>query len=223
MKRPPPTEPWLVSAAGKRAAGLASVSDLGGGLGVSIKNFWQSFPAGLEVRKASSAAAELVAWLWSPDAPAMDMRFYDAAGHGLDAAYEDAQPGLSTAYGVARTSELTLYPTGAWPGRTETAAMANAGSALPLLACSPEYIHSTGVLGVWSLPDRSTAFKKSIEDGLDSVLAYYERQVEDRSWYGFWQYGDFMHSYSSPRHQWHYDWGGHAWDNTELGAPLWLW
>ena len=84
-------------------------------------------------------------------------------------------------------------------------------------------MHSTGVFGVWSLPDRSTAFKKSIEDGLDSVLAFYERQVEDRSWYGFWQYGDFMHSYSAPRHVWHYDWGGHAWDNTELGAPLWLW
>jgi hypothetical protein len=32
-----------------------------------------------------------------------------------------------------------------------------------------------------------------------------------------------MHSYSAPRHVWHYDWGGHAWDNTELGAPLWLW
>jgi hypothetical protein len=73
------------------------------------------------------------------------------------------------------------------------------------------------------LPNRSTPFKKSIEDGLDSVLAYYQRQVDDRSWYGFWQYGDFIHSYSAARHVWHYDWGGHAWDNTELGAPLWLW
>ena len=138
--------------------------------------------------------------------------------------YEDVQPGLSTAYGVARTSELTLYPGAAlagagrrrWRWRTPAAQ-------LPLLACTPEYIHSTGVFGVWSLPDRSTPFKKSIEDGLDSVLAYYEKQVDDRSWYGFWQYGDFMHSYSAPRHVWHYDWGGHAWDNTELGAPLWLW
>jgi hypothetical protein len=109
------------------------------------------------------------------------------------------------------------------PARTDTVAMANAGSQMPLLACSPEYIHSTGVFGVWSLPDRSTPFKKSIEDGLDSVLSYYEQQVDDRSWYGFWQFGDFMHSYSAPRHVWHYDWGGHAWDNTELGAPLWLW
>jgi hypothetical protein len=153
----------------------------------------------------------------------MDMRFYDTHGHDLDAAYEDAQPGLSTAYGVARTSELTLYPMSVWPERAETARMAEEGNRLPLLACPPEHIHAAGVFGVWSLPDRSTAFKKSIEDGLDSVLAYYQKQVDDRAWYGFWLYGDFVHSYSAARHMWHYDWGGHAWDNTELGAPLWLW
>jgi hypothetical protein len=223
VKRTGPKSTWLFSAAGKRAAGLASVSDLNGGLGVSIKNFWQSFPTGLEVRQASSPTAKLVAWLWSPDDPEMDMRFYDTHGHGLDAAYEDAQAGLSTAYGVARTSELTLYPSATWPTRPDTVAMANSGAQLPLLACSPEYVHSTGVFGTWSLPDRSTAFRRSLEEGLDSVLAYYEKQVDERSWYGFWQYGDFIHSYSAARHVWHYDWGGHAWDNTELGAPLWLW
>jgi hypothetical protein len=223
IKRTGPESTWLFSAAGKRAPGLVYAGDPSGGLSVSIKNFWQSFPAGLEVQHASSPAAKLVAWLWSPDAPEMDMRFYDTHGHGLDAAYEDAQPGLSTAYGVARTSELTLYASAAFPARPDTVAMAAAGTHLPLLACSPEYVHSTCVFGVWSLPDRSTPFKKSIEDGLDSVLAYYEGQVDDRSWYGFWQYGDFIHSYSAARHVWHYDWGGHAWDNTELGAPLWLW
>ena len=60
-------------------------------------------------------------------------------------------------------------------------------------------------------------------DLIPSLGYYYQRQVDERDWYGFWQYGDFMHSYSAPRHVWHYDWGGHAWDNTELGAPLWLW
>lgn len=223
VKRTNPKSTWLFSAAGRRAAGLVSLCDLNGGLAVSVRNFWQSYPSGLEVQGASGSSPKLIAWLWSPDGPEMDMRFYDTHGHGLDAAYEDAQPGLSTAYGVARTSELTLYALGGWPERSESAAMAEEGGRLPLLACSPEYIHSTGVFGVWSLPDRSTAFKKSIEDGLDSVLAYYQRQVDERSWYGFWQYGDFMHSYSAPRHQWHYDWGGHAWDNTELAAPLWLW
>jgi YetA-like protein len=223
VKRTNPKSAWVFSNAGQRAPGLAFVGDLGGGLTVSVRNFWQSFPSALEIRHASASSAQLVAWLWSPDGPEMDMRFYDTHAHGLDASYEDVQPGLSTAYGVARTSELTLSACAAWPSKANTVALAEAGQQRPLLACSPEYVHSCGVFGVWSLPDRSTEFKKSIEDGLDSVLAYYQRQVDDRSWYGFWQYGDFMHSYSFARHVWHYDWGGHAWDNTELGAPLWLW
>lgn len=223
VKRTNPKSTWLFSAAGTRSEGLVFVGDLGGGLALSVKDFWQSYPAGLEVQGASNASAKLTTWLWSPDGPPMDMRHYDTHAHGLDASYEDVQPGLSTAHGVARTSELTLYACDHWPTRAETAAMAEEGTRRPLLGCTPEYIHSTGVLGVWSVADRSTAFRKSIEDGLDSVLAFYQRQVDDRSWYGFWQYGDFLHSYSAPRHVWHYDWGGHAWDNTELGAPLWLW
>lgn len=214
---------WIFSAAGTRAPGLVYVGDFGGGLAISVRNFWQSYPSALEVHNAASPRATVTAWLWSPDGPEMDMRFYDTHGHGLQAAYEDAQPGLSTAYGVARTSELTLCAYPSHPAKTETVALAQASSELPLLAASPAHLHSTGVLGTWSLPDRATPFKKSIEDGLDSVLAYYQRQVDDRAWYGFWQFGDFIHSYSAPRHMWHYDWGGHAWDNTELGAPLWLW
>ncbi len=223
VKRTNPKSTWLFSAAGRRAPGFAFVGDLSGGLGLSVKNFWQSYPASLEVRHASGAAAELIAWLWSPDGPEMDMRHYDIVAHGLLTSYEDVQPGLSRAYGVARTSELTLYPARALPARTATVAMAKTGTELPLLACTPDYLHSTGVFGVWSLPDRSTPFKKTVEEGLDAVLAYYAKQVDQHHWYGFWQYGDFMHSYSAPRHMWHYDWGGHAWDNTELGTPLWLW
>jgi hypothetical protein len=223
VKRTNPKSTWLFSAAGQRSAGLAYVGDLKGGLGLSVKNFWQSSPAELEVDHASTPNAQLIAWLWSPDGPQMDMRHYDVVAHGLNASYEDVQPGLSTAYGVARTSDLTLFPQGAVPTRPATVALAKAGTERPLLAATPEYVHSTGVFGAWSLPDRSTPFKKGIEDGLDSVLAYYQRQVDDHDWYGFWQYGDYMHSYSAPRHTWHYDWGGHAWDNTELGTSLWVW
>ena len=223
VKRTNPKSTWLASDAGTRAAGYAFVGDLSGGLGVSVKNFWQSYPAELEVRHAAQPAAQLIAWLWSPDGPEMDMRHYDTSAHGLDASYEDVQPGFSTAYGVARTSELTLFPAAALPAKADAVAQAEAGTQRPLLVATPDYLHSCGVFGVWSLVDRSTPFKAAIEDGLDSVLSYYEHQVDERNWYGFWQFGDFMHSYSAPRHKWRYDWGGHAWDNTELGAPLWLW
>ena len=224
VKRTNSKSTWLFSAAGKRASGFAFVGDLTGGLALCVKNFWQSYPSGLEIRQASKPVADLIAWLWSPDGPQMDMRHYDLVAHGLAASYEDVQPGLSTAYGVSRTSELTLYPSNSTlPTRTSAVAQAEAGSSLPLLVATPPYIHSTGVLGVWSLPDRSTPFKKALEEGLDQVLAFYAKQVDSRHWYGFWQFGDFMHSYSAARHVWHYDWGGHAWDNTELGTPLWLW
>ena len=32
-----------------------------------------------------------------------------------------------------------------------------------------------------------------------------------------------MHAYDPVRHEWKYDVGGFAWDNTELGSNLWLW
>ncbi len=223
FKRTNPQSTWLFSAAGRRASGLVYVGDTQGGLGLSVKNFWQSYPDELEVRNARGSAARLTAWLWSPDGEAMDLRHYDTEGHGLPATYEDVQPGLSTPFGVARTSELTLFPTAGIPTKAETVALAASGTKLPVLAASPAYLHSTGVFGIWSLPDRSTPLKQKVEDRLDSVLAYYEQQVEERRWYGFWQYGDFIHSYNRAGHVWYYDFGGHAWDNTELGAPLWLW
>jgi hypothetical protein len=224
VKRTNPKSTWIASWAGGRSSGLAYVGDLGGGLAVSVKNFWQTYPAALEVTKASSKEAGLTAWLWSPDGHQMDMRHYDLVAHTLAASYEDVQPGMSTAYGVSKTSELTLFPNATGlPTRATAAAQAQHGSELPLLAASPEYIHSTGVFGIWSIPDRSTPFKKGIEEGLDQVLAFFMKQVDSRKWYGYWHYGDVMHSYSSARHVWHYDWGGHAWDNTELGTPLWLW
>lgn len=214
---------WVFAGAGKRASGLAFVGDVSGGLAVSVKDFWQSYPAELEVRDAAKDTAHLTAWLWSPDGPAMDMRHYATRAHGLAATYEDVQPGMSQACGVARTSELTIYPTAGVPTRAAMVAMADAGTRRALLAAAPAYLHDTGALGVWSLPDRSTPLKAAVEDKLDSTLAYYRQQVDERYWYGFWYYGDFIHSYNSAAHAWYYDYGGHAWDNTELGTVLWMW
>lgn len=223
VKRTNAQSTWIFSDAGKRASGLAFVGDVTGGLAVSVKDFWQSFPAGFEVHGAAGNAAELTAWLWSPDAPAMDMRHYDTRAHGLGATYEDVQDGMSLAYGVAKTSEFTLYPTAAVPARQQLAAMAKAGTARALLAASPAYIHSAGVFGVWDPVNRATPARAAVEDKLDSVLAFYKQQQDDRHWYGFWTYGDYIHSYNFRRHVWNYDHGGFAWDNTELGTVLWMW
>ena len=223
VKRTNAQSSWLPAGAGKRASGLVFAGDVSGGLGVSIRNFWQSFPTSLEVNHASTPEAEIMAWLWSPDAPEMDMRHYDTRAHGLEAVYEDVQPGLSTATGVARTSELMLFASSAVPSKEEIARDAQAGQVPALAVATPEYTHSTGVFGIWGLPDRSTAYKKFLEDQSDTVISVYEKEVEQRHWYGFWTYGNVMHSYDETRHVWRYDLGGMAWDNTELGTDMWLW
>jgi hypothetical protein len=222
-KRTNPQSTWLFSAAGKRSSGMAFVGDVSGGLGVSVKNFWQSYPAELQVQNASSAAARLTAWLWSPEAVPMDLRHYDTRAHGLEAAYEDVQKGNSTPFGIARTSELTLWPTGDVPAKSEIALMAETGGDRPFLVASPQYYQGVRAFGLWSVRDTSTPFKIAIEDRLDATLNLYLGQVDQRKWYGFWNYGDVMHSFDRERHVWHYDLGGMAWDNSELGSDSWLW
>ena len=222
-KRTNPQSCWLNCGAGKRATGMAFVGDVSGGLGIAIRNFWQSYPAALEIRGASENTAQLHAWLWSPDAPAMDLRHYDTKAHGLESSYEDVQPGFSTPHGVARTSELTLYPSGDLPAKEEMAKQADMAAHPPRLTCAPQYLHAVQAFGVWSLPDRSSPAKKWVEEQLDAAFAFYQKEVEQRHWYGFWDYGDIMHTYETARHTWRYDVGGMAWDNSELVPDMWLW
>ncbi len=222
-KRTNPQSCWLDAAAGARSTGMAFAGDVSGGLGVSIKDFWQSYPTGFEIAGASAAQAELRAWLWSPDAPAMDMRHYDTRAHDLDSSYEDVQPGFSTPHGVARTSEFMLWPSANLPSRSDWAAQAQLSARRPQLTATPAHLHSTKVFGAWSLPDRTVPAKKAIEDQLDTSFDLYHKEVDQRRWYGFWNYGDVMHQHDGPRHMWRYDVGGFAWDNTELGTDMWLW
>jgi hypothetical protein len=214
---------WINVAAGKRAQGLAFAGDTSGGLAVGMKNFWQLAPTGLEIAGAGAETAELSAWMWSPDAPAMDLRHYDIKEHGLEASYEDIDKGFSTATGVARTTEFTLRAFTETPGNEELLKLSSAIAQTPRLVCTPEYYHSIPALGFWSLPDRSTPGKKWIEEQLDQAIAFYQGQIEQRRWYGFWDYGDVMHSYDPARHAWRSDVGGFAWANGELGPELWLW
>jgi hypothetical protein len=73
------------------------------------------------------------------------------------------------------------------------------------------------------LPDRSRPALRWIEDQIDTFVNYYRDQVDERSWYGFWDFGDIMHNYDFGRHEWRYDVGGWAWANTELMPDMLLW
>lgn len=229
-KRTGASHGWVGIDEGTRSDGVAYLGDTQGGLGVGLEGFWQSHPTGIDIRDAAGESGQITMWLWSPDAPPMDLRFFhDGMGQdtypeqldGLEITYEDYEPGMGSAHGIARTHELqiTAYP--ATPSATELAEDIAHVRQRPRLCPTPEALQ--GFLGDWDLVDRSTPARTQLEDRLEVVLDYYISQVDQRHWYGFWNYGDVMHSYDHDRHVWRYDVGGFAWDNSELETDLWLW
>ncbi|MGP3982390.1 exo-rhamnogalacturonan lyase family protein [Streptomyces sp. KR80] len=225
---------WIAAGGGRRASGFGYVGGPSGGFAFGLRDFWEKYPAGLDIRDAHTDAAEVTLWLWSPEAQPMDLRFYhDGMGQdtyakqleGLNITYEDYEPGFGTPYGIARTSEFLFWAHASTPSAETMAGQIAAVRTPPQLAAPPRQLIKAGVFGpgLYSEPDRSTPAKARIEDHLDFLFTYYKDQVEMRRWYGFWDYGDVMHSYDPVRHQWRYDVGGYAWDNSELSPDLWLW
>ncbi len=224
---------WIEAAWGRRSPGMGYIGGAQGGVAFGLRDFWQRHPTQLDVRNAHLEAAQVTLWMWSPDAPAMDLRFYhDGMGmdshaeelQALDVTYEDYEKGFGTPVGVARSSEITLWALAATPARERLVQMAALVQTPPQLAASPAHILATRAFGnLWSLPDRSTPARAAIEDQLDGRFDFYRREVDQRRWYGFWDYGDIRHTYDPDRHEWRYDVGGYAWDNSELSPDLWLW
>jgi hypothetical protein len=153
----------------------------------------------------------------------MDLRHYDTTAHGLDLAYEDVQEGFSTPEGIVRSDEMVLWAFAATPSRERIAALSAGLEAPPQIVTDPATYHAAGVFGRWSLPDRGTPARATLEKALDDQIAFYVGQVDQRDWYGYWNYGDVMHTYDADRHEWRYDVGGYAWDNAELGTDAMLW
>jgi hypothetical protein len=222
-KRTQAKSSWLHVIEGKRALGLAFLGDVSGGLAVDVKKFWQKNPAALEIHGATSPLGELRVWLWSPDGPAMDMRHYDIRGHGLDMSYEDWKEGWDSPLGVANSTELTFWACASVPANADLVKMAKAGAEPAMLVCTPQYYHEQRAFGFWSLPDRSGAVRRALEDELELAVNFYRDDVDQQSWYGLWNYGDIGRMYDEVRHEWRYDIGGQAWNNTELLPEYWFW
>lgn len=213
---------WIDCCHGKRSNGLAFVGSENGGLAVGVKDFWQKHPSAFEINGLKKDRAEMTLWFWSPDANAMDLRHYDTETHKISS-YEGAEQLRSTPYGIANTNEVRIYCFESIPQSQCLWDCSQETQDPPILVCEPEYYHEAGAFGVWSLVDKSTPIKRRLEEQLDSLIEFYKAEVEQRSWYGFWHYGDFMHTYDSNRHTWKYDIGGFAWQNTELVPNMWLW
>jgi hypothetical protein len=225
---------WLDSSAGTRASGLGYVGGPSGGIAFGIRNFWQSHPAQLDIRGAANDVATVTLWVWAPNAPPMDLRFYhDGLGQdtyekqykgGLEITYEDYEPGFGTPMGVARTSEMQLWVLPSTPERARLADLAEALRQPAVLVSTPQTSVESGVFGhALSLPSQTSADHAPLEKQLDWMFDFYRGQQDQRRWYGFWNYGDVMHTYDFDRHEWRYDVGGFAWDNSELATDVWLW
>ena len=215
---------WVDAAHGQRSTGLAFAGDGDGGLAVGVKDFWETYPSALEATDLLEDDARLRAWFWSPDGEAMDLRPYDEAGRNTSgAAYGGIDEELSTPYGIANTSEFTLFCFTEIPDRQQLLDCADEARSPSLLVCDPDHYYETGVFGRWSRENRSTPSREWVEDQLDAAIAFYQDEIERRRWYGFWDYGDIMHSYDPVRHSWYYDVGGYAWQNTEQVPTMWFW
>ncbi len=224
----------ISAAEGSRTTGAASISGEDGGIVVCQRDFWQRYPASVWFDNigASGTSGEDTArtaiWFWSPDAAAKDFRHYDTEGHA-GSYYEGYDKLGGDPYGIAATSEVLIGGFLPHDGRltlshAELDAVAHDAQKPALLVATPQYYHDTGAFGIWSLPkkDGSEAHQQ-LEAQLSGAIDFYKNEVEQRRWYGFFDYGDVMHTYDPDRHCWRYDMGGYAWQNTELVPTLWLW
>jgi hypothetical protein len=224
---------WIQSAYGRRSAGTGYLGTPSGGLAFGIRNFWQGHPAQLDIRNAHTDEASVTMWLWAPKASPMDLRFYhDGMGQdtyakqreGLEITYEDYEPGFGTPHGVARTSEAQIWALPATPSNEKLDTIAAYIQDPATITFDTTQWQTAAVFGGgWTGPQTTSAGKDRIREQLDFYFDYYQKQVDEQHWYGFWNYGDVMHSYDADRHVWKYDVGGFAWDNSELSTDLWLW
>ncbi len=214
---------YIKGHSGHRAAGTAAVTDKDGGVYVYMDRFWEKYPSSLQCERMTTDTPKITAWLWPPQAEPMDLRHYDTRCH-VYSGYEGFDEMRATPYGIANTNELVIKVSAQEMTNGELAEWGSANRQDSLLIPSDlNFYREAGVLGKWSMPSYETDERAAIERQLEDIFEYYKNEIEQRRWYGFWDYGDFMHTYDDVHHCWKYDMGGQAWQNTELVPNLWLW
>lgn len=236
-KRTKAGQSWLKIPGGTRAGGLAYLGGATvGGLAVGLRDFWKKYPTSIDISNAATDEGSITLWLYSPSAEPMDLRpYHDGLGEdtyekqldALEITYEDYEERYNTPYGIARTNEIFIYAFDSTPSADTLSTLTNYTNQPPALFAEPSYIRETRALGsYWEVPgtgNNSATDAAAIESHLQFLTQFYENQIEQRRWYGFWDHGDIMHGYDTDRHQWKYDIGGYAWDNSELSPDLFFW
>lgn len=207
---------------GGRSKGAMSVSGENGCLTVGIRDFWQKYPGELEAQGLGKENGAVTAWFYSPACEAYDFRHYDTRSYPRTG-YEGFEDVGASAFGIGVTSECTIQLEEKIMPKKELLSFAERVQNPCVYLGTPEYYHKKKAFGYWSLPHFDNEQEKLLEEQLANAFAFYKQEVENRDWYGLFDYGDVMHSYDSVRHTWRYDVGGFAWQNTELVDTYWLW
>ena len=213
---------WLEGVHGKRAPGSMAVSDPERTLSFHLRECWEKHPAELEVRNLSGEKTECTVWFYSPKAEAFDFRHYDRRTYPMGN-YEGFDYMRPDPNGIAVTCRAAVYPENTYCPDAAFRERSDMTRRPAVYLAAPEYYHEYRAFGYWSLPRKQTEVEQWIEKQLEAAFDFYEAETEARSWYGLFNYGDFMHTYEACRHMWRWDVGGYAWDNTELVPTYWLW
>ncbi|CAI7597620.1 unnamed protein product [Penicillium bialowiezense] len=225
-KRTKPGCAWIKTIGGGRADGTAYVGSAEyGGLAVDLSEL-------------DAQDGVITQWIYSPLAEpldtspyhdGLDLNSYPSQLEALNVTYEDYEPGFATANGIGRTSIFFLRAYESTPAAEQFSRFSSFVRDPPRLLPTPTHMHSAGVFhGYWApqshlLGLKATQKETEIEKRLDLLFKFYQNQIEQNRWYGFWDYGDVQHTYDHYRRAWRYDVGGFAWDNSELSTDLWLW
>ncbi|WAO91724.1 Hypothetical protein NCS54_00920400 [Fusarium falciforme] len=235
-KRTAPGQSWVKISGATRAGGLAYLGGpTVGGLAVGLRDFWKKYPTSIDISNAAHDLGSITLWLYSPSAEPMDLRpYHDGLGQdtyekqldALEITYEDYEPGWNTPYGIGRTSEVYIYGFESTPSQDKLAILANHTNEPPVLYSSAEKVRESKALGdFWNVPGATTTTTAAatIESNLRFLTNHYQQEALTRRFYGFWDHGDFHHTYDSDRHTWRYDVGGYAWDNSEISPDIFFW
>ncbi len=208
---------------GSRSAGGCSFGSESGFVMVAVRDFWEKYPGEIEIAGLTGDRVRAGVWFYSPEAESYDFRHYAHRGYnqvcyeGYD--YKGADP-----VGIACTSECAIgFGQQVIATDKELLDFECSVNHPSVYVAEPEFYHDMKAFGYWSLPGEGTEVERWIESQLENAFEFYKEEVDQRGWYGLFNFGDFMHTYDRVRHQWKYDVGGYAWDNTELVPTLWLW
>lgn len=203
---------------GERYSGSLYYSSGKGAVQVHLDKFWEKYPSEIKLSGLSTHLITTEVFLWSSKSEPIEFQHYDYRDHMLSA-YEGMEENRSTPIGIANTSTIRMRFYDERPNEEEVYLTAQEFNTPAIVMEDLNDYHDFGVFGVYSLKTDI----EFLENQLEHLFEFYKNEVEQREWYGFWNYGDFMHTYDAYRHNWLYDFGGYAWQNTELVPNMWLW